>query len=228
MDKGIFFIVKSAIAIFLKDVRSELRTRYALNALLMFVVTTITIIIFAIQSENPSPFILAGILWIVVFFASMSGLSRTFVSEEERGTTLLLQLSVHSSAIINGKIFFNVVLLLALNVFTVLLYFFFLPEFFIRNYAIFLLTMALGTFCLSVSSTLLAAIVAKANTKGTLYPVLSFPILLPLLVTVIDATKLAVEGATFTEASGNFQILISYLITVFIIANLLFDVIWKD
>jgi heme exporter protein B len=220
--------VKSAIAVFLKDVRSELRTRYALNALLMFVVTTITIIIFAIQSENPSPFILAGILWIVVFFASMSGLSRTFVSEEERGTTLFLQLSVQSSAVINGKIFFNVLLLFALNLFTVLLYFFFLPEFFIRNNAIFFLTIVLGTLCLSVSSTLLAAIVAKANTKGTLYPVLSFPILLPLLVTVIDSTKLAVEGATFSEASGNFQILISYLIAVFIISQLLFDIIWKD
>jgi ABC-type transport system involved in cytochrome c biogenesis permease component len=31
-------------------------------------------------------------LWVVVFVAAMSGLSRTFVMEEERGTTLTLQL----------------------------------------------------------------------------------------------------------------------------------------
>ena len=72
----------------LKEFQSELRTRYALNALLMFVVTTLSIVLFSVGSENVSTDVLSGILWIVIFFSSMSGLSRTLVSEEELGTTM--------------------------------------------------------------------------------------------------------------------------------------------
>ena len=75
-----------------KDVKSELRTRYALNALLMFVVTAVSTILFALRSDNPSVELLAGMFWVVIFFTAMSGLSRIFVSEEERGTVLVLQL----------------------------------------------------------------------------------------------------------------------------------------
>ena len=71
--------LRSAGSVFLKDWRSELRTRYAVSALLMFVVTTISIILFSLGSEGASPDALSGMLWVVVFFAAMSGLSRTFV-----------------------------------------------------------------------------------------------------------------------------------------------------
>ena len=71
--------LRSAAAVFLKDWRSELRTRYAVSALLMFVITTISIILFSLGSEGASPDALSGMLWVVVFFAAMSGLSRTFV-----------------------------------------------------------------------------------------------------------------------------------------------------
>ena len=47
--------LRSALAVFLKDWRSELRTRYAVSALLMFVVTTISIILFSLGSEGASP-----------------------------------------------------------------------------------------------------------------------------------------------------------------------------
>ena len=94
------------IVIFLKDVRSELRTRYALNALMMFVLTTLSIILFSIGNENVSPEVLSGVLWIIIFFSSMSGLSRTFVSEEERGTVMTLQmLAKPHGAIQRGPLF---------------------------------------------------------------------------------------------------------------------------
>ena len=70
-------------AVLEKDVRSEVRTRYALNALLMFVITAVATILFALRSNNPSAELLSGMYWVVIFFTAMSGLSRIFVSEEE-------------------------------------------------------------------------------------------------------------------------------------------------
>ena len=219
---------KSVIAIFKKEFRSEVRTRYALNALFMFVITTLAIILFAIGNENASPEILSGILWIIIFFSTMSGLSRTFISEEERGTAATLQLLTSPANVFVGKLLFNIVLLFGLNVLTVVLYLTLITNFSIKSPDIFLITMVLGTIGLASTSTILASIIAKANTKGTLYPVLSFPILLPLLLAVINATKLAVDGATLTEAFGEFQVLISYAIVILTASYLLFEHIWND
>ena len=157
----------------------------------MFVVTTISIMVFALGSESAPVDVLSGMLWVVIFFAAMSGLSRTFVTEEERGTAMTLQLLASPSAVYFGKLIFNLVLVVGVNAFIVLLYTIFLSGFVIKTYPIFVGTIALGSIGLAASSTIIAAIIAKANTKGTLYPVLSFPILLPLLLTCINATRLA-------------------------------------
>lgn len=220
--------IRSVRSILWKEWHSEIRTRYAISALIMFVVTTISIILFSLGSEGASPDALSGMLWVVVFFASMSGLSRTFVMEEERGTSLTLQLLAPPSAILFGKLFFNLALAAGLNTLSVLLYSMFIAGFVVRTYSIFLLTVLLGSIGLAAASTIIAAIIAKANTKGTLYPVLSFPILLPLLLTVINATRLASEGAFFEEAAGEFQALISYIVVMIVTSYLLFDYIWKD
>jgi len=220
--------ILSVLIIFRKDLESELRTRYALNALLMFVITTLAVILFSIGNENVSPELLAGILWIIIFFSSMSGLSRTFISEEEKGTVLTLHLLAKPLTIYFGKLIYNTILLSALNIFTVCLYLLFVSGFTVGNYLIFFVTIFLGTLGLASASTIIAAIIAKANTKGTLYPVLSFPILLPLMLTLINATKLAVDGVPFTDAIGEFRIMISYLAVLTVMSYFLFEYIWKE
>ncbi len=220
--------MQQVYVIFRKELRSELRTRYALNALFMFIITTLSIVLFSIGSEDVSPNVLSGVLWIVIFFSSMSGLSRTFVSEEERGTVMTLQLLTKSLNVFFGKLLFNFVLLCILNVIAVVLYIILINDFLVKNYLIFTVTLMLGTLGLASASTIIAAIISKANTKGTLYPVLSFPILLPLLLTVINATRLAVEGAFFTEAIGEFQVLVSYFVVIVTVSYLVFEYIWKE
>ena len=220
--------LRSALAVFLKDWRSELRTRYAVSALLMFVVTTISIILFSLGSEGASPDALSGMLWVVVFFAAMSGLSRTFVMEEERGTTLTLQLLAPPGAVFLGKLLFNLVLVTGVNAVTVILYAAFINGFVIRTMSIFVVAVGLGSIGFAAAATVIAAIIARANTKGTLYPVLSFPIVLPLLLSVIEATRKASEGAFFTEAAGEFQLLISYIVVVIVESSMIFEYIWKD
>ncbi len=219
---------RSVINIFRKDWHSELRTRYAISALVMFVVTTISIMVFALGSESAPTDALSGMLWVVIFFASMSGLARTFVSEEERGTSMTLQLLAVPSAIYVGKLLFNLVLVVAVNTLTVVLYTIVLNGFVVKTFSIFAWTIALGSIGLAASSTIIAAIIAKANTKGTLYPVLSFPILLPLLLTCINATRLSTEGAFLNESFGEFQFLVSYIVVVITSSVVLFDYIWKD
>jgi len=220
--------IRSVTAIFMKDWRSELRTRYAISALLMFVVTTISIILFSLGSESARPEVLCGMLWVVIFFSAMSGLSRTFVMEEERGTAMTLQLTARGSAVYVGKLLFNLVLVTGLDILTVALYALLINGFVIKTYSIFVVIVALGGVGFAAAATIIAAIIARASTKGTLYPVLSFPILLPLVLTVINGTRLASDGALIEEAYGEFQILISYIVVVIAVSLLVFDYVWKD
>jgi heme exporter protein B len=215
-------------AIVAKDVRSELRTRYALNSLLMFVVTSIAIIIIAFRDSELNPEILSGIFWVVIFFTAMSGLSRIFVSEEERGTTFMLQLIASPSAVYFGKLIFNCTLTLVLSSAVTLLYVAAFPAFIIRSWEIFLCTVFLGSLGFASASTIIAAIITQAQAKGTLYTVLAFPILAPLLVTVMYATTLAIQGEMWRDAVPQFQIMMGYLCVVIGFSYFVFDFIWKD
>jgi heme exporter protein B len=216
------------MAVFSKDVRSELRTRYALNALLMFVVTTVAIILFALRGEPAGPTVLAGMFWVAVFFTAMSGLSRSFVSEEERGTTMTLQLIASPTTVYFGKLFFNVALTLVLVAGVTLVYLIVFPEFKIVQLDVFLLTVFLGSLGLASAATIIAAIIAKTGSRGTLYPVLSFPILIVPLMTVMNATVKSLEGIPFSEAMVDFVVLISYVMVMTAGSVLLFDYVWKD
>ncbi|RPI04635.1 MAG: ABC transporter permease [Ignavibacteriae bacterium] len=211
-----------------KDVRSELRTRYALNALLMFVVTSVATILFALREDEVTTDVLSGMFWVVIFFTAMSGLSRIFVSEEERGTAMTLQLVASPSVVYFGKLLFNIGLTLILSCAVTLLYLAVFPLFMIKSMELFVLTIVLGSLGFAAAATIIAAIIAKANTKGTLYPVLSFPILIPLLMTVMKSTARALDGEIFSAAFGEFQILASYVMIMVAGSFLLFDYVWKE
>jgi heme exporter protein B len=221
--------ISSTLALIRKDVHSELRTRYALNALLMFVVTAVSTIVFALRSDQPTSSVLSGLYWVVVFFTAMSGLSRTFVSEEERGTAMTLQLVATPSTVYFAKLLFNTALTFSLTIAVTVLYMtVFSNAFEIKTMSIFVVTVVLGSLGFASASTIIAAIVAKANTRGTLYPVLSFPILIVLLMTVMGATTKSLDGEEFSTALGDFQILLGYILAMTGGSYLLFDYVWKD
>jgi len=193
----------------------------------MFVVITISIIRFSLGDEKAEDTILSGLFWIVIFFTAISGLSRVFIKEEETGTSLALKLSAGATEVFLGKLFFNFVLTFSLNI-VIFFLFSIITGIRINNFFAFALTVILGNFGIVSASTIIAAIIAKANSKGTLYPVLAFPVLLPLLITMIDATKLASEGVPTVELMGNFQILVSYTVVITVVSLFLFRFIWED
>jgi heme exporter protein B len=214
--------------LFLKDFRSELRTRYAINALAMFIIVAISVILFSVGNEKISPSLTGGLFWVVIFFTAMSGLSRAFVSEEERGTALTLQLIAAPSTVFSGKLIFNIILVFAMNTVIAILYSAMFDAFVIKNFALFLTSFILGNIGLAVSSTIIAAIIAKAGAKGTLYPVLSFPILLPLILTSVQLTLFAFDGISFERAKFELAIVVSYDVIMLTASYMLFDFIWKE
>lgn len=221
-------MIAQAYSLFRKDLNSELRTRYAVNALAMFIIVAISVILFSIGDEKITPELTGGLFWVIIFFTAMSGLSRAFVSEEERGTTLALQLVASPSTIFTGKLIFNTILVFCMNTVIALLYSALFEAFILENFVLFLYSFILGNIGLAVSSTIIAAIIAKAGAKGTLYPVLSFPILLPLILTSVRLTIFSMDGISFERAKFELAIVLSYDVIMTTASYMLFEFIWKD
>jgi len=230
-------------AILLKDLKLELRNRYALNALLIFVLSTILIVLLGI-GEDMSTRAQAGLLWIVILFSAAVGLGRSFVAEEEGKTALLLRLHTRGSMVYAGKLVFTFVLGLSVSLVSLGAFVLLLNVTVAHPYLLFL-TLLLGTLGLSGVTTFLAAIMSRTAQRGPLLPVLLFPLLFPLLLTAIDATHACFEGGAveqqvvtlfnFAGAVITASAFVLDIVTLFSYAGafitasvLLFDYLWND
>lgn len=221
-------VLYKSMAVFRKEMAIEFRSRIALSALLLFMVITISTIAFTTAGERINNYVASAVLWIVLFFGSMTGLSRTFVMEEERGTSLLLKLSSTPMEVFFGKFLFTCFLSLALSFTGSGLFLFFLPSINVGNISLFWIMVFLLSICMASAITAIAAIIAKANGKGALFPVLSFPVVLPPALLGVEGLSMALHGAPVSEALSTIIVLISYAGIMIAASSLLFEFIWND
>jgi heme exporter protein B len=218
--------VAEAAAVFAKDWRSELRTRFALNTLGLFALTTLVVVSFALGPIGASPLapaVLSAVLWIILLFAATAGLPRLFVAEEETHTATALRLTATPSALFCGKLAFGLTLIAAIELLTTPLYLA-MVQLEVGSPGLLVATLAVGGYGLAVASTLVATMVAQARGKGTLFAVLLFPVLVPLLIMAVALTREAVAG----EAAGvALTQLLLYDASVTVAALMLFPAMWN-
>jgi heme exporter protein B len=222
-------LLRAAWAVFRKDVRAELRTRYALNAVALFAASTVVALSLGLGPLPRSPelpLIHAALLWVAILFAAFTGLARAFVQEEEARTAAALRLAAPPIAVYLGKLLFNLLLLLFLDVLTALL-FAVLLRVEVGSLGMFAALLLAGSLGLVAATTLIAAIIARASVKGALFAVLSFPLLAPLLVVAIKGTALALEGAGWDRGLAPIQVLLAYTLALFVASLFLFGSVWE-
>lgn len=221
-------LTTKALAVLRKDITAEYRSRYAINAILLFGVTTLTVVSFSVgQTGLPSP-VYAALLWIIIFFSAMSGLAQVFVKEEESKTSTILKLTADPTPVYLGKLIFNFLLLLLLEIIIAPL-FFIMTDAVLNDVWLFIVVQLLGLVGLAGASTLIGAIISKAGIKGALFAVLSFPILLPLLIGAINGTVKALDGVEgFSGTSPELQLLTSYAVVMITASLLLFEQVWEE
>lgn len=220
--------MKEIIGIFYKEIFSEFRTKSAIATIALFIITTITIIGIGIGNEPINSQIAGGILWVVMFFSAMTGLSKIFIQEEERNTSLFIMVNADSSSIYFGKLIYNTLLSILINFFTIVLFLFFLNQVKIISWEIFILTMFLTSIGLSSATTIISALISKASSKNALFPVLSFPVLLPLVFIGLNLTIDAIEGTNLANSLNDINLLVAYNGIIILLSYFLFDYIWKD
>lgn len=228
MPQNSIGLTDKSLAVLRKDIRCEFRTRYAINAILLFGVTTLTVVSFAVGQQNLRPQVYSALFWIIIFFSAMSGLAHVFVREEESKTAVVLRLTADATPVYLGKLGYNLMLLGMLQAIIAPL-FFVLTDARLFDPALFVVIVVVGSVGLAGATTLIAAVISKASIKGALFAILSFPILLPLLIGVISGTTEALSegGGGFAAASSELQLLVSYAVVMITASILLFEYVWE-
>ena len=71
----------------------------------------------------------------------------------------------------------------------------------VENFLLLSLTILLGLIGIAAAGTLTAALTTSATVKGGLFPILLFPITLPIFLPAITLTELSFTGAAFDVSS---------------------------
>lgn len=219
--------ISSAFTIFKKDAQIELRTRYAFNMVLAFVLSSLLLIMFTLRAQELSPTPKSGLIWIVVLFAALSSLGRSFISETDKNTYNLLRIYSSGSSVFAGKLFYNLLFSLMINILTFGLYVF-LVDLTVLSWVAFFGIIVLGTAGLSSVSTMVAAIVSQADRKGAIFSVLSIPLFIPLVLLLTRVTKAAFVDGLKDGFTNDFAALIGFIGVTTTAGVLLFEYIWEE
>ncbi len=207
-----------------KDIRVELRERSAVAIALAF--AAVSTIAAGIVTGGAALGALERsiILWLILFFSAMSGLSHIFVREEERETALLLRLTSTPGAVFTAKLIFNLLFFLALLLCVTPLFVFFI-EGDIASPGAFAGVILAGGTALASAATVLSSMAAKAGGRASLFTVISFPVMLPVLMTAVASTAACMDRSAYA-ALGDIGFLLAFSGAVIAVSYLIFEYIW--
>ncbi len=211
---------RKVLAVAWKDALSEMRTREIVFSVLVFTLLVIVIFNFAFGADVELMSAVApGLLWVTFTFAGVLSLTRTFVAEKEDGCLEgLMTCPVSRDVIYAGKalgslLFLLVVEVMALPVFALL---FNLPVLSLAMLAITLL----ATIGFVSVGTLFSALAVNTRAREMVLPVLFLPIIVPVLISAVNASSLVMTGATLADIS-RWLTIIGVFDVIFLTASLL-------
>lgn len=209
-----------------KDFLIESRNRSAINISFAFAGITTLSVSLAAGGSPFTPSVNAIIFWIILFFSSMSGLAHIFIREEEEKTSLFLSLNFSAEEIYLSKLIFNIILFQTISIVVTVLYLFFLQIFPVYLF-LFILTVLSGSIAIASVTTILGAMVSKAGSGSSLFTVISFPILLPVLWTAISLTTVSIDGSGMQEYRS-IIFLLAFSGVIVSVSYLTFKFIWTE
>ena len=120
----------------------ELRMKYALNGILLYVISTVFVCYLSFRSVI-QPTTWNSLFWIIMLFASINAVAKSFM-QESRGRQLYMHTLASPQAIILSKIIYNVLLMISLSLICFLFYSLFIGNI-VQNIPMFILCLLLGS-----------------------------------------------------------------------------------
>lgn len=206
------------------ELRREWRLKTGILGILLHIISAIYICYISFSSipevtKNP-------LFWLIILFTTINGISKGFM-EEKRGFKVYLNQMVSSESIMVSKLLYNAILMVFLSGITMLFYFFFIgleP----MNYFNYIITILLSVSGISVIFTMVSAIASNASKPGMLVPIMSLPLVLPVILIGIKASERAMTVQKSTEIFRDWTILLALTVLIAGMSVVLFKYLRKE
>ena len=205
----------------------EWRLRYAINGILLYLVSIIFIcyLSFKTQINSLNPITWNTLFWIIILFTAVNAVTKSFIQITE-GRLLYLYSIANPAALILSKIIYNSILLIGISLIGFMFYSFILGNP-VEDTGLFLFTLMLGSIGFASVLTMNSGIASKASNSTSLMAILSFPVILPLLLVVIKISNNALEGLDRSVSVNHILFLISINVIVITMSYILFPFLWR-
>lgn len=218
-------MTRIVLAVAVKDLAVEWRTKTALLSSLVFAILVLAVLFFARDATAVSSFDLApGALWVTFSFAAMLGLNRAFLLERENRALDGLRLTPASpTALFLGKLVANLVFVGVVELVSLPLFIIFYDVTIWAGLPALVAVMVLATVGFVAVGTLLSAMVVRTRYSEVMLPVLLLPFLLPPVVSAVQLTWRILAARPLSELSGWLSLLAAFDVVFVTLSVLLFE-----
>ena len=193
-------------ATLVKDLRLEWRSRDATNAMVFFALLVVVIFSFSFDpTAEESRRIAGGLIWVAFLFASVVALNQTWARELRNQVLDAYRVSpAPANALFLAKVLGNFLFVTVLEALMTPLFAVFYNLRAIGPAYQLLVVAGLGTWALVVNGTFFAAISLRTRSREIMLPLLLFPISIPALLAMVEATSAILTG----EFSAKFWVVL--------------------
>ena len=212
-------------AIAWKDLTAERRSKAGFYSVAALGITILVLFGFALGPDTRALRDAAvGALWLAVFFAGVLTFNRSYQVELDGGAldTLLLY-GGGRWTIFTGKLLANLAFVMMMLVIVLIVGAVLFQVEVPAQWPTLLAVLALGVIGLVTLGTFYAAMASRSRAREVLLPLLLFPMMIPVLLAAIQASK-ALFGADLMQESGAWmRLLVAYDLVFLIITHLAFE-----
>ena len=196
--------------------------------MVLYIVSTVYVcyLSFKLKTNQLNPITWNTLFWIILLFTAVSAVSKSFT--QERAGRLLYYYTVASpQAVIISKIIYNSLMMTALSGLGFGFYAFVMNNP-VQDVPMYLVSILLGSVGFASTLTLVAGIASKADNNGMLMPVLSFPVIIPMLLMVMKLSKNALDGLDRAQSLNEIGVLLAIDAIVVVLSWVLFPYLWRS
>lgn len=197
----------------------------------LFAVSTLVVFHFALDRNSLDGDLAAGVLWVTLLFAAMLGINRLFVADADQGgfDGFLLAPADRAALLIAKALalcaYLLVLELIALPAFALLL----LGPSLWHALPGLLAVLALADLGLAVAGTLIAALAVRTRARDLLGPLLSLPLLVPIVIGAARASSPLLAAAHARGPAARWLLLLALYDLLFgLISYAVFDFLLED
>lgn len=218
--------MKETAELIRKDFMLEIRQRYAINGILLYVFSTIFVVQLCFGRVIDEKTWIA-LFWIILLFAAFNAVSKSFV-QESSARRLYYYIIAPPLSVIVSKMIYNSLLMVLLGALSLGLFTVFMGSPGLWA-GLFVPAFLLGSIGLASALTMVSAIASRTGNNAALMAILGFPVVLPLLLLLVKASQKALLGpADPTEALGLLAAITLIDVVVVVLAVILFPYLWRD